>query len=192
LLHYPLSKIRQPRVIAEIIGGILLGPSVFGRIPGFTNAIFPKDSMPTLSLAADIGLVLFLFLVGLEVDLRIMVSNWKIAFSVGAAGMALPFGLGCAIAYGLYHQFRLDPGLQPISFGTYMLFVGVAMAITAFPVLCRILTELQLLQSQVGVIVLSAGVSNDVTGWVLLALCVALVNAGSGATALYVLLVAVG
>jgi len=182
---------RQPRVIAEIIGGILLGPSVFGRIPGFTDAIFPKDSMPTLSLAANVGLVLFLFLVGLEVDLRIMGSSWKLALSVGAAGMALPFGLGCAIAYGLYHQFRLDSGLQPISFGTYMLFVGVAMAITAFPVLCRILTELKLLQSQVGVIVLAAGVGNDVTGWVLLALCVALVNAGSGITALYVLLVSV-
>ena len=148
--------------------------------------------MPTLSLAANVGLVLFLFLVGLEVDLRIMVSNWRIALSVGAAGMALPFGLGCAIAYGLYHEFRLDSGLVPISFGTYMLFVGVAMAITAFPVLCRILTELKLLQNQVGVIVLSAGVGNDVTGWILLALCVALVNAGSGITALYVLLVAVG
>ena len=86
--------------------------------------------MPTLSLAANVGLVLFLFLVGLEVDLRLMLSNWRVAFSVGAAGMALPFGLGCAIAYGLYHQFRNEPGLVPISFGTYMLFVGVAMAIT--------------------------------------------------------------
>ena len=130
LLHYPLSLIRQPRVIAEIIGGILLGPSVFGHIPGFTDAIFPKASMPTLSLAANLGLVLFLFLVGLEVDLRIMLSNWRVAISVGAAGMALPFGLGCAIAYGLYHEFREEPGLVPISFGTYMLFVGVAMAIT--------------------------------------------------------------
>ncbi|KAL8824397.1 MAG: hypothetical protein Q9191_005084 [Dirinaria sp. TL-2023a] len=192
LLHYPLSKIRQPRVIAEIIGGILLGPSVFGRVPGFTDAIFPKASMPTLSLAANVGLVLFLFLVGLEVDLRLLISNWRIALSVGAAGMALPFGLGCAIAYGLYHQFRSDSGLVPISFGTYMLFVGVAMAITAFPVLCRILTELKLLQNQVGVVVLSAGVGNDVTGWILLALCVALVNAGSGITALYVLLTCVG
>ena len=121
---------RQPRVIAEIVGGILLGPSVFGRIPGFSDAIFPKASMPTLSLAANVGLVLFLFLVGLEVDLRLLVSNWRIALSVGAAGMALPFGLGCAIAYGLYHQFREESGLVPISFGTYMLFVGVAMAIT--------------------------------------------------------------
>jgi Kef-type K+ transport system membrane component KefB len=130
ILHFPLSKLRQPRVIAEVIGGILLGPSVFGRIPGFTNAIFPTASMPTLTMAANIGLILFLFLVGLEVDLRLLVSNWRIALSIGAAGMALPFGLGWGIAYGLYHQFREDPGLVPISFGTYALFVGVAMAIT--------------------------------------------------------------
>ncbi|CAD6587157.1 MAG: K(+)/H(+) antiporter [Alectoria sarmentosa] len=191
LLHLPLSKIRQPRVIAEVIGGILLGPSVLGRAPGFTNAIFPAASMATLSTAANIGLILFLFLVGLEVDLRLLVRNWRIALSVGAAGMALPFGLGCAIAYGLYYQFRDDKGLVPISLGTYLLFIGVAMAITAFPVLCRILTELKLLQTQVGVVVLSAGVANDVVGWILLALCVAIVNAGSGITALYVLLTCV-
>lgn len=86
--------------------------------------------MPTLTLAANLGLVFFLFLVGLEVDLRLLASNWRIALSVGAGGMGLPFGLGCAIAYGLYHQFRNDPGVEPISFGTYVLFVGVAMAIT--------------------------------------------------------------
>ncbi|KAI4192648.1 MAG: hypothetical protein LQ348_003096 [Seirophora lacunosa] len=191
LLHYPLSKIRQPRVIAEIIGGIVLGPSILGRIPGFTDAIFPPASIPTLSLAAHLGLVLFLFLVGLEVDLRLLLANWRVALSVGAAGMILPFGLGCAIAYGLYHEFREDSGLVPISFGTYALFVGVATAITAFPVLCRILTELKLLQDHVGIVVLSAGVGNDVVGWILLALCVALVNAGSGITALYILLTSI-
>ncbi|KAL8934350.1 MAG: hypothetical protein Q9216_005955 [Gyalolechia sp. 2 TL-2023] len=192
LLHYPLSKMRQPRVIAEIVGGIILGPSILGRIPGFSDAIFPTDSIPTLSLVANLGLILFLFLVGLETDLRILLTHWKVALSVGAAGMALPFSLGCALAYGLYHQFREDPGLEPISFGTYMLFVGVAMAITAFPVLCRILTELKLLHDHVGVVVLSAGVGNDVVGWILLALCVALVNAGSGISALWVLLTSVG
>ena len=208
-MHYPLSKLRQPRVIAEVIGGILLGPTAMGRIPGFKDAIFPDASMPPLALAANLGLVLFLFLVGLEVDLRFLVSNWRIALSVGALGMALPFGLGCAIAWGLYNQFKDEPGLAPISFGVFMLFVGVAMAITvsqrpirfqskeinhyqAFPVLCRILTELKLLQTPVGVIVLSAGVGNDVVGWILLALCVALVNSGTGLTALYVLLTAVG
>lgn len=192
LLHYPLSLIRQPRVIAEVIGGILLGPSVMGRIPGFTAAIFPTTSIPNLTLVANLGLVLFLFLVGLEVDLRYLASNWRPALSVGAAGMALPFGLGCAISWGLYHEFRDEPGTVPISFGTYMLFIGVAMAITAFPVLCRILTELKLLSTPVGIIVLSAGVGNDVVGWILLALCVALVNAGSGITALWVLLTCLG
>ena len=101
-----------------------------GRIPGFNNAIFPLASMPALTLAANLGLVLFLFLVGLEVDLRFLSSNWRIALSVGAAGMALPFGLGCAIAWGLYNQFRDEPGIKPVSFGVYMLFIGVAMAIT--------------------------------------------------------------
>lgn len=148
--------------------------------------------MPTLNTAANVGLILFLFLVGLEVDLRLLFKNWQIALGVGAAGMAVPFGLGCGIAYGLYHEFREEEGIEPISFGTYMLFIGVAMAITAFPVLCRILTELNLLQTQVGVVVLSAGVGNDIVGWILLALCVALVNSGSGITALYIFLVAIG
>jgi Kef-type K+ transport system membrane component KefB len=86
--------------------------------------------MPAFSLVANLGLVLFLFLVGLEVDLRFLVSNWRIALSVGAAGMALPFGLGAGISWGLYHQFRTDGDVAPISFGVYMLFIGVAMAIT--------------------------------------------------------------
>lgn len=101
-----------------------------GRIPGFTSHIFPTESMPSLSLVANLGLVLFLFLVGLEVDVRYLVSNWRIALSVGLAGMALPFGLGCAIAVGLYDQFRNEPGTVAVEFGTYMLFIGVAMAIT--------------------------------------------------------------
>lgn len=148
--------------------------------------------MPAFTLAANIGLVLFLFLVGLEVDLRFLASNWRIALSVGAAGMALPFGLGVGIAYGLYHQFRDDANIQPISFAVYALFIGVALAITAFPVLCRILVSLKLLSTPVGVIVLSAGVGNDVVGWILLALCVALVNSGAGLTALWIFLVAIG
>jgi Kef-type K+ transport system membrane component KefB len=163
-----------------------------GRIPGFTDTIFPTASIPSLNVVANLGLVLFLFLVGLETDLRFLVSNWRIALSVSAAGMILPFGLGSAISYGLYHEFHDDGSTRPIEFGTYLLFIGIAMAITAFPVLCRILTELKLLSTRVGVIVLSAGVGNDVVGWILLALCVALVNAGSGITALYVLLVCVG
>ncbi|PSK34089.1 hypothetical protein B9Z65_8415 [Elsinoe australis] len=192
LLQWPLSKLRQPKVIAEVIGGIVLGPSIMGRIPGFTKAIFPTEAMPNLALVANIGLVLFLFLVGLEVDLRFLFSNWKVALSVSALGMILPFGLGVGIAYGLYNQFNDEPNIAPISFGIFALFIGIAMAITAFPVLCRILTELDLLHTPVGVITLAAGVGNDVVGWILLALCVALVNAGTGLSALYILLATVG
>jgi Kef-type K+ transport system membrane component KefB len=130
IIHFPLTYIRQPRVIAEVITGIILGPSVMGRIPGFSAAIFPPSSLPVFNLVANLGLILFLFLVGLEVDLRYLLSNWKIALSVGALGMVLPFGLGAGIAWGLYHQFRDDEGVAPIDFGIYLLFIGIAMAIT--------------------------------------------------------------
>jgi len=162
------------------------------RIPGFQAAIFPTASMPGLTLVANIGLILFLFLVALEVDMRLFMTNWRIALSVGLAGMILPFGLGAALSWGLYNQFRDDEGIVPISFGVYMLFIGTALSITAFPVLCRILTELKLLGTPVGVTVLAAGVGNDVVGWILLALCVALVNNGSGLAALWVLFCCVG
>ncbi|CAK7262581.1 hypothetical protein SEPCBS119000_000032 [Sporothrix epigloea] len=192
LLAYPLRYLGQPRVIAEVIGGILLGPSVFMRIPGFKDNIFPTASMPVLNNVANLGLILFLFLTGLEVDVRLFKSNWKMALSVSVASMALPFGLGYAIAWGLFNQFKDEPGTLPIQFGTFGLFIGTALAITAFPVLCRILSELNLLSNVVGVTTLAAGVGNDLVGWILLALCVALVNNSSGLTALYVLLVVAG
>lgn len=169
---------------------------MLSRIPGFRDAVFPAASMPVLNGAANLGLILFLFLIALEVDLRLFTAHWRVALAVGLAGMVLPFGLGCAVAWGLYHQFHGRDGgtavVLPINFGVYALFIGTALAITAFPVLCRILSELNLLRTPVGVTVLAAGVGNDVVGWVLLALCVALVNSGSGIVALYVLLVAVG
>lgn len=93
---------------------------MIGRIPGFTDAIFPQDSLANLNNVANLGLILFLFIIGLEVDLRYFFSNWKIALSVGVAGMLLPFGMGCAISYGLYHQFENEAGTVPIAYGTYV------------------------------------------------------------------------
>ncbi|KAI5120691.1 hypothetical protein M0805_006979 [Coniferiporia weirii] len=188
LLSLLLGRIRQPRVIAEVIGGVLLGPSVMGRIPHFTDSIFPKDSIPLLSLTANIGLVFFLFLVGLEIDTSSVRNNVRPATLISVAGLVLPLGLGAAIAVPLYHAF-IEP---TVNFGDFILFVAVAIGITAFPVLCRILTELHLLDTPVGVITLAAGVGNDVVGWILLALAVALVNSASGLTALWVLLAATG
>lgn len=121
---------RQPRVIAEVIGGIVLGPSVMMRIDGFQETIFPTPSMPILNLVANLGLVLFLFLVGLEVNMKLFMHNWRIALSVGLAGMALPFGLGGAIAYGLYNEFHGDPGTVELNFGVYLLFIGTALSVS--------------------------------------------------------------
>ncbi|ORY24227.1 Sodium/hydrogen exchanger family-domain-containing protein [Naematelia encephala] len=180
---------KQPKVIAEVIGGIILGPTVMGRIPNFSFRIFPTQSVSYLNLVANIGLILFLFLVGLEVDVGIMKRNGRNAALISLAGMVLPFGLGAAIAVPVYNNFVNS---EKVTFGHFLLFVGVAMAITAFPVLCRILTATKLLDTTVGVVVLAAGVGNDVVGWVLLALTLALVNANSGVTAVYVLLCAVG
>jgi Kef-type K+ transport system membrane component KefB len=101
-----------------------------GQIPNFRDTIFPQESIPNLTLVANLGLVLYLFLIGLETDVRFLISNWRIASSVAFAGLALPFGLGCALAWGLYHEFRDEEGLIPIEFSTYMLFIGVAIAIT--------------------------------------------------------------
>ena len=153
------SRIRQPRVIAEVIGGVLLGPSVMGHIPGFTSSIFPQESMPLLNLTSTIGLILFLFLVGLEIDVRIIKRNVRSSMAISAVGLIVPLGLGAALAVPIYHEF-IDPSVK---FGQFILFVAVAIGITAFPVLCRILTETRLLETTVGVVVLSAGVGNDVS-----------------------------
>ncbi|KAI0304002.1 cation/H+ exchanger [Russula brevipes] len=188
VLSLLFARIRQPRVIAEVIGGVILGPTVMGRIPNFTNTIFPANSIHLLSLTSTFGLVFFLFIVAIEVDAGLAKRNAKAALAVSVAGLIIPLGLGAAVAVPIYHNF-VD---SSVNYGYFILFIAVAVGITAFPVLCRILTELRLLDTTVGVLVLSAGVGNDVVGWILLALTVALVNASSGLTALYVLLTGVG
>ena len=188
LLALLFRYIRQPRVIAEVIGGVLLGPSVMGNIPNFTNHVFPTSGMAMLTLTSTIGLVLFLFLVGLEIDITLIKRHAKASTGISIAGLVFPLGLGAALGVAIYKQF-VDPS---VNYGYFILFTAVAVGITAFPVLARILTECNLLDTTVGVVVLSAGVGNDVVGWVLLALVTALVNASTGLTALYVLLTAVG
>ena len=111
-----------------------------------------------LSLVANIGLCLFLFLVGLEIDTEVIKRNARLSTTVALAGMILPFGIGAGMAHAVYKEF-INP---EIVFTHFMLFTGVAYSITAFPVLCRILTELKLLDTTVGIVVLSAGVGNDI------------------------------
>lgn len=194
LINYPISMIRQPRVISEVIAGILLGPSVFGHIPNFTKNCFPPALIPGLTLFANIGIILFLFIVGMEVDIGFIKKNLRVAVTVGLINMAVPFGLGCAIAVGIYNEYKDDSTTShhPIKFTTYMVFIAVALCITAFPVLARILTELNLIGDRVGTIVLAAGITNDLTGWILLALVVTLANALNGVNTVYILLLTAG
>ena len=188
ILSFLFRRIRQPRVIAEVIGGVLLGPTVMGRIPNFTNTIFPQSSIHLLSLTSTIGIVFYLFIVAIELDASVAKRNAKASIAISVTGLAIPLGLGAAVAVPIYHNFVESN----VNYGYFILFVAVAVGITAFPVLCRILTETRLLDTTVGVLVLSAGIANDVTGWILLALTVALVNASSGITAFYVLLSGAG
>ncbi|KAI5477861.1 potassium:hydrogen antiporter [Pseudohyphozyma bogoriensis] len=189
LLGFFLGKLRQPKVISEVIAGIIIGPSALGRVPGFTSNIFPSQSISYLYLVANLGLVLFLFLVGLEVDFSLFRRDFKSSTSISFIGMIVPFGLGAAVGKGLYDNY-IDA--NTVSFGTFILFIGTANAITAFPVLARILTELDLLKDPVGLSVLAAGVGNDVIGWVLLALAIALTNSTSGIIVLYIILCSIG
>lgn len=119
---------RQPRVIAEVISGICLGPSVLGRVPGFTDTIFPKQSIEPMKLVANVGLVLYMFLVGLELDPRSFFADMKKTAMISLAGMVIPFALGSAMSWGLYVQL-LDNSDQ-VPFTSFLLFTGVAMSIT--------------------------------------------------------------
>jgi Kef-type K+ transport system membrane component KefB len=159
-----------------------------GRIPNFTNTIFPSSSIHLLTLTSTFGLVFFLFIVAVEADISLAKRNARASLTISIAGILIPLGMGAAIAVPIYHNFVE----QGVNYGYFILFVAVAVGITAFPVLCRILTEIRLLDTTVGVLVLSAGIGNDIVGWVLLALSVALVNASTGLTALYVLLTGAG
>jgi Kef-type K+ transport system membrane component KefB len=144
--------------------------------------------MPLLNLTATIGLVLFLFLVGLEIDTTVLKRNARPSAIISISGLVIPLGLGAALGVAIYREF-IDP---KVNFGYFVLFTAVAVGITAFPVLCRILTELKLLDTTVGVVTLSAGVGNDVIGWILLALTVGLVNADKPVTSVYIFLASIG
>ncbi|KAI0511604.1 hypothetical protein KFK09_012234 [Dendrobium nobile] len=184
-LAFLLRPLHQPRVIAEVIGGILLGPSALGRNKAFLNAIFPKQSLTVLDTLANIGLLFFLFLVGLEIDLNSLRRTGKHALSIAVAGISLPFLLGIGTSVVLRNTIA-----EGVRGAPFLVFMGVALSITAFPVLARILAELKLLTTDLGRMAMSAAAVNDVAAWILLALAIALSGSRSPLVSLWVLLTA--
>lgn len=173
--------LRQPVVIAEIAAGIALGPSLLGLLPGHLDRLlFPAGVRPMLSAVAQVGLLLFMFLIGWRTDPVLLRSAARHAVSVSLCALTLSFGCGVTLAVLLYGQ-HAPPAGGRVGFGVFALFLGTALAITAFPVLARILDEKRLTGTRVGGIALAAAALDDVLAWCLLALCAALVTAHSPA-----------
>ena len=171
-----MPKIRQPRVMGEVLAGIALGPTLLGRFaPGVETALFPSDIVPFLGVAAYLGLIFFMFLIGLELDFSALRGRLTQALTISNTSVAVAMVAGMAIAVPVYEV--LGP---PKRFAGFALFMGVAMSITAFPVLARIIVERRMATRPIGAVALAAAAVDDVTAWFLIALASAVAAAGSG------------
>ncbi len=188
LLAVVLRRLGQPLVIAEVLAGIALGPSLLGVFfPSALAMFFPASSLATLGLVSQLGLVFFMFIIGLELEPALLRGLGKSALAISNTSVALPFALGAGVAWWLAPTLS-EPGVPLLNF---VLFLGVAMSITAFPVLARILSERGLVHTPVGALAITCAAIDDVTAWCLLALISAVVRStGLGSAALTVLFAA--
>lgn len=176
LLARLVRHLGQPTVIAEVIAGIVLGPSLLGLVwPEAMSWLFPEASMPGLSLVAKLGLVFFMFLVGLEFDTGLLRGKGYQSFVISHASIVAPFLLGFLVAVPLHARGQFAP--EGVGFVPFALFLGAAMSITAFPVLARILAESGVLRTPLGAITLSCAAVDDVTAWCILAFVVSIARA---------------
>ena len=177
-------KIGQPSVIGEIIAGIFLGPSLVGMyFPEYSHLLFPTESLGNLQFLSQIGLILFMFVVGMELDLKVLKNRANEAIVISHASIVIPFTLGIGLAYFVYDKFA-PAGIPFLSFS---LFMGIAMSITAFPVLARIVQERGIHKTKLGAIVITCAAADDITAWCILAAVIAIVKAGNFASSMYII-----
>ena len=165
--------IGQPRVVGEMFAGIVLGPSVLGFIsPGLSQVLFASPSLPFLNALSQVGIVIYMFLVGMDINVDALRKHGHTAVMTSHVSIAAPLFLGVVLAVVLYPRLADDT----VGFSAFALFVGTAMSITAFPVLARILTEQRLVTTKIGTLVLACAAVDDLTGWCILAYVVWLVR----------------
>src|SRR5262249_35823162 len=177
LLSRAFIYLGQPPVMGEVVAGILLGPSLLGRVaPEVSAFLLPPAVAPYLGVLAQLGVILYMFLVGLELNAGLLRAHARAAVAIAHASIAVPFLLGAALAWWLYP--RYGPG--DVSLTSFVLFLGVALSITAFPVLARILSDRRMEKTELGVLALGCAAAGDVTAWCLLAIAVGVAQAALG------------
>ena len=182
LFGFLFKHIGQPGVIGEIVAGIVLGPSVLGYFfPDVFQALFPPESLTNLELLSQVGLVLFMFVIGMELDFSVLKNKINETLVISHAGILVPFILGIVASYWSFEEYAA----VRTSFLPFALFISISMSITAFPVLARIIQERNMTKTPLGTLAIASAANDDVTAWCLLAVVIAIAKAGTFASALY-------
>lgn len=188
LVGWLFRKIRQPQVVGEMAAGIILGPSLLGLVaPGAYEFLFPEESLGYLSAISQIGLLIFMFLIGLELDLSNLRGRGRMTLITSQVSIYFSFFLGVLLALYLYPVLSKDD----VSLLVFAVFLGTAMSITAFPVLARILSERKLLHTQLGAVTIACAAVDDVTGWIILAVLMLLARSSEAVLPLWATLLGV-
>jgi len=182
LFGYLFAKIGQPTVIGEILAGIVLGPSLFGLFyPSAFHFLFAANSLGNLYILSQIGLILFMFTIGMDLNLGALKEKMGVTYVISHASIVIPYSFGMLLSYFIYQEFAA----AQTDFLSFALFIGISMSITAFPVLARIVQEKGLTKTHMGTIALASAAINDVTAWCILAAAIAIAKTGSLMSSLY-------